>query len=175
MALLENARHEAFAQAIARGMEAGEAYSQVYHDSEGRSAKSHGPRLAKNGVVRARIEELQKMGEDDTVLTMKERRRFFAKVARVDLLDFDPKRDGVLVQEVVEIISRGKDGEETIRKTIKVPGKRECIMDDAKLAGDLVDKVDVRGVTAATPEQILDAVRRSPALRDLPVLVNGNS
>ena len=38
-----------------------------------------------------------------------------------------------------------------------------------------IDNNELTSVTAATPEQILDAVRRSPALRELPVPLNGNS
>ena len=55
MAILQNARHELFAQNLAKGMSATEAYKEAgYKPSE-----AHASRLAGNGKVRGRIAELQ--------------------------------------------------------------------------------------------------------------------
>ncbi len=54
VAILKNARHEKFAQCIAKGMSATEAYAKVgYKPSE-----AHASRLAGYGKVRTRVAEL---------------------------------------------------------------------------------------------------------------------
>lgn len=46
------------------------------------------------------------------------------------------------------------------------------ILADAKLAGELTEKVDVSGRIQTTPEDVLAAVRMSPAIRGLPLPAN---
>jgi hypothetical protein len=68
-------------------------------------------------------------------LTMRERREFLARVVRSQLHKLDLKKDGDLVEEIFTDSSGNK--------RYRLPGKRQCIMDDAKLAGDLFDKADL--------------------------------
>lgn len=63
-------------------------------------------------------------------LTMKERREFYARVVRANIVNLDMAKDGDLIQEITYDEEDGKK----IRR-IKLPGKRECIMCDAELAG----------------------------------------
>lgn len=90
-----------------------------------------------------RIMELQKQSEQRSLLTMQERRDFLARVVRADMAKFDASKDGDLIQEITEEVVSDHEGEtKTIRK-VKLPGKRECVLDDAKLAGELIDKQDL--------------------------------
>jgi len=86
---------------------------------------------------------------------MQERREFLARVVRLKMHTINLDVDGDLIQE----IRPTKMG-----TVLKVPGKRECIMADAELAGELIEKVDINIRAPLTPEQISEAVRRSPAL-----------
>lgn len=62
MAALENAKHEAFADAVARGETAIGAYRQVY-GAEQQTAKKQSYLLTKRPEVRTRIEELRAQSE----------------------------------------------------------------------------------------------------------------
>ena len=53
--VLANARHEKFAQGLAKGMSATEAYRKAGY----KPSDQHASRLARNGKVRARVAELQ--------------------------------------------------------------------------------------------------------------------
>lgn len=55
MPVLRNARHEAFAQAVANGSTADQAYSSVGYKPD----RHHAARLATNGHIKARIEEIK--------------------------------------------------------------------------------------------------------------------
>ncbi len=66
MAILKNARHELFAQNLAKGMSATEAYAKVgYKPSE-----AHASRLAGYGKVRTRVAELMAPAIEATEATV---------------------------------------------------------------------------------------------------------
>jgi phage terminase small subunit len=56
---LENARHEKFAQGLAQGMSATEAYRQAGYDAKGNAAEVAASRLIRNTKVASRVEELK--------------------------------------------------------------------------------------------------------------------
>jgi hypothetical protein len=58
MAVLTNPKHEAFAQLVAKGSAAGEAYRKVYKAKDS-VAETNGPRLLGNAQVETRVQELQ--------------------------------------------------------------------------------------------------------------------
>jgi phage terminase small subunit len=66
MPVLDNSRHEAFAQHLAKGLSASEAYTKAGY-AESRSAAS---RLSTNVNISARVVELQNKSADRTVLTV---------------------------------------------------------------------------------------------------------
>jgi phage terminase small subunit len=68
MPALKNTRHEAFAQAKAKGMSSSEAYEKAGYAKD----IAHAARLASKGTVKARIEELQAKIETEFVLTRME-------------------------------------------------------------------------------------------------------
>jgi hypothetical protein len=59
MPILPNQRHERFAQEVAQGKSAGEAYRLAGYRAANHSAETAGPRLLKNVEVQQRIVELQ--------------------------------------------------------------------------------------------------------------------
>lgn len=153
MPFLKNARHEAFAQAVASGVTACEAYRKIGGRGTLKNADVHSARMMVNDGIKARIAELQAASASKTVLDMTERREFLARAVRIKLHEIDLDKDGDLIQE----ITYTEDG-----RKIKLPGKRECIMDDAKLAGDIVDKTaitDSKGRDVRLPVKLLKALQ----------------
>jgi hypothetical protein len=59
MPALKNPRHERFAQAVARAVDAASAYRSAGYDSEGGAAEARASRLLQHAAVAARIAELQ--------------------------------------------------------------------------------------------------------------------
>jgi hypothetical protein len=59
MPALKNPRHERFAQAVARAVDAAAAYQSAGYDAEGGAAEAGASRLLRNAAVAARIAELQ--------------------------------------------------------------------------------------------------------------------
>lgn len=129
---LRNAKHEAFVQRIALLEDAGPAYAKVYRVKKPEVAASCGNRLLQNAEVAARLAELQTATATSTTLTAIERREFLARVVRADITKLDFEKDGDLLQEKTVTTTEDR---ETVK--YKLPGKRECVMADAELAGDL--------------------------------------
>lgn len=132
---LKNPSHELFAQHCATGTDKAEAYRTVYPKANPDSARSAGARLFAN--VCERVAELQAASATEKTLTMRERREFLARVVRADLDKLDLDKDGDLIQEKIVTTTEGGT---TVK--VKLPGKRECVMSDAELAGELVGKID---------------------------------
>jgi phage terminase small subunit len=65
MPILPNPRHESFAQALAKGKTADEAYALAGY----RPHRSNASRMSANDSVRARVEELQSRVAERTVIT----------------------------------------------------------------------------------------------------------
>jgi hypothetical protein len=66
MAPLRNTKHERFAQGLAEGKSADEAYSAAGYKSD----RAHASRLAANGLVRGRVLELQGAAAAETQITI---------------------------------------------------------------------------------------------------------
>lgn len=148
---LTSAKHERFARFISKAMDIGPAYAKTYPKSKKRSADSAGSLLLKNHDVKQRVQYLKTLSASEEALTQAERRRFMARVVRVNLTKFNPEKDGDLIEEVTE---------ENGKKRYKLASKRGCVMDDAKLAGDLIDKAELTGkdgapLPSAVPETII--------------------
>ena len=70
MTVLQNARHERFAQNKAKGKSTGPAYTAAGYKATGNSAEVNGARLLRNAQVRARIAELQNKAAERTIKTV---------------------------------------------------------------------------------------------------------
>jgi hypothetical protein len=165
---LDNPRHEKFCREYVKGSSATRAYKTVYEtDRELVGAGQMAHNLLKNVEVYERIEELRELSSDGFIMRMVDRREFFNRVKLVNLLkEVDPERDGDLVQEVEYYPAELGGG----IKKIKLPGKRECIMDDAKLAGELKEQQEVthlgdpnQPITVTLPAIVCTPRRRKPS------------
>lgn len=130
---IKDSRQEAFCQNSAKLMSDVRAYKAAYKCTM-KTALANAWRVRELEGVTERIAELRKKAESATVMDMRERREWMARNKRVDLLNFNAEIDGDLVEEIT-IEPNGK-------KRIKIASKRACIMDDARLAGDLIEKID---------------------------------
>lgn len=184
MPVLPNEKHEAFAQALAQDDERGTAarrYKEIFGTKSPNIDSSASKLRAR---VRPRIDEIrqgfvqgqspqelktaqviaQKAEEIGAIyagrhLTMAERREFLARVVRADVTRLDTEKDGDLVQEIV-INEQGTK--------LKLPGKRECILLDAQLAGEMVEKVDMslKDKRVLLPDERARLLRESIARRN---------
>lgn len=141
MPALKNQRHEAFAQNVARLDSDLEAYRKAFKCSRPNAIKNAWT-LRENKGIAERIAELRQKAEKRTVLTMQERREWLARSVRANAKTLDLDKDGDLVEEIIV------DGDKT---RVKLASKRACIMDDAKLAGDIIDKTDLTTDGEALP------------------------
>lgn len=154
---LDNQQHEAFAILISQGKNNTAAYSEVY-GATGDAAQANASRLIGKDIVSARVQWLKAQTATANVLSAIERREFMTRVKRVNLAAFDMEKDGDLLQEIIR--TTAPDG--TVMLKVKLPGKRECIMADAELAGDL--KAIERGLTVnvgVTVEVLTESERSS--------------
>jgi phage terminase small subunit len=70
MPVLSNAKHERFAQGVAKGLSATEAYLKAGYTVEEKSAAEAGSRLSRNIKVRDRITELQERAAKQVGVTL---------------------------------------------------------------------------------------------------------
>jgi phage terminase small subunit len=133
MTTLKNAKHELFAQALAAGASAVDAYKAAGYKVD-RGAAS---RLSANVSIRARVAELQKEAADKLVMSLEEALQYAANVVRAAVGTVDEK--SALAQEVTrDILTGGPDGDGegvTIREKIKLPCKLKALDLIAKLKG----------------------------------------
>jgi hypothetical protein len=81
MPRLDNPRHEAFCQKVAKGESYQSAYASIYK-SEGKAAGNSGSRLVDDVGISNRIAELQDAGASDLILTLQETNKFLVDVLR---------------------------------------------------------------------------------------------
>lgn len=70
MPILKNAKHERFAQLVAKGLAASNAYKESGYTAEGNAAESAACRLLRNVQIVARVEELKQLAADLAVATI---------------------------------------------------------------------------------------------------------
>ena len=131
MSLLSNPRHERFAQLVATGQSAAEAYRAVY-GAKGKAAENSGSRLLGNVGVSARIAELQQKAAEKAVLTLVEKREFLRRVVMTAIRDVDERSN---LCQSVECTDKGRK--------FRMPDKLRAIELDAKLAGEFLEQSDV--------------------------------
>lgn len=151
MPALANKRHEAFALAVASGMGGTAAFRKV----SGR-ARSGDSVMANKWLrlVKNRVEELQRATETANTLTMQERREFIARLIRTPIAQID--EHDPLCQSVKYV-----ENERGSSREYRVADKVSALMDDAKLAGELVEKVE----QTVDEKRVLPADRRAELLR----------
>jgi len=114
-------RHEAFAQALAKGEVADKAYQTAgFKKNDGNCI-----RLKGNERIKARVAELQQAGATEAVLTIQEKREFLARLMRAKPKEL--AEDSDLWQEIRTTM----DG-----VILKMPDKLRAIQVDNDLSGE---------------------------------------
>lgn len=177
--ILDNPRHEAFAQAVASGMSGSEAYRRTY-GTKAKNADCLASRLSVK--VKDRVAEIQKGSLTSTTLTLQEKREFLANLIRTPIGDVDER--SILCQSAEYQVTGGVRGklrrgpapsgnETTVAEVttvrIRMADKLKALELDAKLAGEFSDQpVNVNVSVHVSPEVVLNKVRTlSPALAAL--------
>lgn len=156
MPQLDNPRHESFAQAVASGMKGVDAHRKVYGDSK--SARQRASLLLTNNDIAQRVSELSGQAATGMVMTLQQEMEYLTRAILTPL-------DGI--DETNILCQRAK----------YTKAGREIWMVDKLRAMELLARLkkelsqDVANVTISvaplTPEQILAAVQRSPALQGI--------
>lgn len=84
---LQNARHELFAQAWAKGGSGSDAYAEAGYDAK--NAESNATRLMGNDGIKARRDWLQSQAATGTVLTIQRKREILREIAEDGEKDCD--------------------------------------------------------------------------------------
>jgi phage terminase small subunit len=136
-----NVRQERFAQLVASGMAASRAYQNAGYKSTGNAAESSAVQLLRNPKVVAYVDDLKnrakRKNENAVFLTIEEKRTFLREVVTTPVGQVDAS------SRLAQAVKVTKDGKE-----IRVPDKLRALELDAKLAGELKDKVE----HSASPE-----------------------
>lgn len=144
---LKNRRHEAFANEVFRQMPKGgntaDIYRKFYPKVSRKASDAAASRLLK--TVKVRISEIQSTVTARSALTMAERRDFLARVVRANPKALDLDKDGDLLEEF---------SQEAGKIRFKLPSKRGCVMDDARLAGELIERTDLTSDGEALPTML---------------------
>lgn len=160
MPVLKNARHEKFAQNVAKGKSATEAYRLAY-GAKAKSAEAAGSRLLSNVKVRKRVEELKQAGADRAEISIAKVLNELALIGFTNMQDFmrggedgDPYLDfsnltreqaAALAEVTVEDFKdgRGEDARDIRRIKFKLHDKRAALVDIGKHLGMFKDKIDL--------------------------------
>jgi len=124
MPVLKNAKHECFAQEIARGAKALKAYEVAGYKPDTASAS----RLSGRPEVRARVAELQEVSAQGTTLDLHRTLVYLERVILTPIVQVDERSD--LCQEFT---MTERAGTTTVR--CKMPGKLDAIEKLIKLRG----------------------------------------
>ena len=98
MSPLKNARHERFAQALAKGLNATQAYLEAGYEAQGNSAEAAASRLLRDVKVQARLAEMQNKAAAKTEITV-------AKLTEMYLEDRKLARDNVQTAAAVSAVT----------------------------------------------------------------------
>ena len=116
---LQNARHERFAQAVAAGAAANQAYAHNYGAAAASTCETNGPKLLRNAQVAARVAEIRRAVQadelEDCLLTLRAKRALLRDMA-----------EGLLPTKRVE----------TPSGPVETYDRTRAIELDAKLAGE---------------------------------------
>lgn len=152
--MLRNIRHERFAQGIAKGLPAADAYTQAGYKATGASARVNASRLLTNPNVASRLAELA------------------AKLAKPAIADADE------IQQFLTTAMRGKDEtgddltEDHVTKDGVVVPVRISWRDRLKAAELLARAQGVFATAGSDSDGELDAIARALAERASPAPLN---
>lgn len=131
MGVLENARHEKFAQELSLGTTQRKAYRVAFPSSlkwKDETVDSKASALAKNDKVLARVKELQEEIAKSTILTAQERLEFLSGIVT------DINKEKIVVET--------ENGEKIFEKPANLVEKMKAIDLMNKMQGEYVTKVE---------------------------------
>lgn len=131
MGVLENARHEKFAQELALGTTQRKAYRVAFPSSlkwKDETVDSKASALAKDDKVLARLKELQEETAKATILTAQERLEFLSGIVT------DLNKEKIVVET--------EEGEKIFEKPANLVEKMKAIDLMNKMQGEYVTKVE---------------------------------
>ncbi len=99
-------RWQAFAEYIAQGKSAVEAYTLAGYSAKGNSAETSAARLFRNVQVLALVEEARKKSSDQRILTAMDIKIFLSRVIRGEITDIDANDQGQAVQSPAKLADR---------------------------------------------------------------------
>jgi len=159
MAVLANSRHERFAQLLAEGKTADEAYQEAGFSAN----RGNATRLKANESVQVRVAELLGSAAERTEITRSMIAEELAKIGFANMQDYmkvgadgDPYLDfsnltaaqaAALAEVTVEDFKegRGEDSRDIRRVKFKLHDKKGALVDLAKLLGFFVEKREIAG------------------------------
>jgi hypothetical protein len=125
---LKNARHEKFAQELAKGTAQSEAYKRAGYSAEGNVAEAAASRLLRDVKISARVAELKERAAERAVVTV----------------------EGI-TQRLLKIAEKGEGAADAPLLSVA----RASLMDAAKLNGLIIDRSKVGlDLTSATTEEL---------------------
>lgn len=157
-------KHEAFAQKVAAGSSAGEAYREVYTTASKATAETEGPKLLRNPQIALRVEELKAAQRaaltEDFKVSRGEVIHYLLEVMNTPVGHIDPNHR--LCQEWTEEKIQMGEAVKT-RTKVKMPPKLEAVEKIIKMAGWYSpEKVQI-GADAELKESLLallDSIRK---------------
>lgn len=126
MAVLKNPRHEKFIQCLIQGMSQRKAYREAFPNSKkwkDATVDKRASELKQNGEVLGRYEELQKVAEDDAIMSARERKKWLTE----KVLDSREKTENQL--RAIDILNR-MDGEYTNKVEVSGLDEEKSKLDD---------------------------------------------
>ena len=159
MAALKNARHERFAQELAKGKTADEAYKVAGYKPQASNAS----RLMRNDKIRARVDEILGKAAQKVGVTVERVVAELAKIGFANMRDYmrpdaggDPYLDfSALTRDQAAALSevsvedfkdgRGDEARDVRRVKFKLHDKRAALVDLGKHLGMFTDKVEHSG------------------------------
>lgn len=157
MPALKDARREAFALAVARGMPIGQAYAELYPgDKLPATVAQKASRLHKQPVIQARIVEMKEALSVRTSITQQRVLEELAKIGFVNAGDFvTVDSDGQTTVDISKLtpdqkaaiaelqIDTAPDGRQRVK--VKLHDKRAALMDIGKHLGMFREKIELTG------------------------------
>ena len=159
MAILKNAKHERFAQALAKGKTADEAYQLAGYSAH----RGNASRLSANEIIRSRVDEILGKAAQKVGVTVERVVAELAKIGFANMRDYmrpdaggDPYLDfSALTRDQAAALSevsvedfkdgRGDEARDVRRVKFKLHDKRAALVDLGKHLGMFTDKVEHSG------------------------------
>lgn len=149
-------KHVDYAHLLAKG----ETYPEAWRKAQlGPYTKARAIKLAETEEIKEIIRDIRKKAEDDSVMSLREKRQMLAQICRTPIGDLT--KDSPLTKELKmkSIPGRGDEGDQ-MEVEVKGMDKLKAMELDSKLAGDF-DKDDAANSESAVMAEFIARIRKS--------------